>query len=57
MLLLVASWWGIGRTASPLLLLAHGVVLSLVTLAALAAYPFTRQTAALPKIPTTRRGT
>jgi len=37
--------------------IAHGAVLSLATLAALVAYPFTRQTAALPKIPSGgRRG-
>jgi cellulose synthase/poly-beta-1,6-N-acetylglucosamine synthase-like glycosyltransferase len=43
--------WGLGRSASPLLFAAHGVVLSLVTLATLVAYPFSRQTAALPKVP------
>jgi hypothetical protein len=49
--------WGVARTASPLLVLAHGAVLSLATLAALVAYPFTRQTAALPKVPSPgRRG-
>ena len=49
--LVAASWWGLGRAASPLLVAAHGVVLSLVTLAALVAYPFSRQSAALPKVP------
>ena len=42
---------GVARTTSPLVVIAHGALLSLATLAALVAYPFTRQTAALPKIP------
>jgi glycosyltransferase involved in cell wall biosynthesis len=54
--LLAASWWGLGRTASPALLVAHGAMLAAVTLAALVAYPFSRQTAALPKVPTRGRG-
>lgn len=48
--LFVASWWGIGRGSSPVLLVAHGVLLTAVTLAALVSYPFTRQTSAFPKV-------
>jgi cellulose synthase/poly-beta-1,6-N-acetylglucosamine synthase-like glycosyltransferase len=46
-----ASWWGLRRMTGPVLLVVHGVVLAVVTLAALVAYPFTRQTAAFPKVP------
>jgi len=49
-ILFVASWWGLGRRSSPALLLAHGVLLASVTLAALVFYPFSRQTASLPKV-------
>ena len=52
-----ASWWGLGRLASPALLVAHGMVLAAVMLAALVAYPFSRQTAAFPKVPGGGRGT
>jgi cellulose synthase/poly-beta-1,6-N-acetylglucosamine synthase-like glycosyltransferase len=48
--LFVASWWGVGRRSTPVLLLAHGVLLAAVTLLALLAYPFSRQTASFPKI-------
>jgi biofilm PGA synthesis N-glycosyltransferase PgaC len=49
-MLFAASWWGLGRRSSPVLLLAHGVLLASVTLAALVFYPFSRQTASLTKV-------
>jgi cellulose synthase/poly-beta-1,6-N-acetylglucosamine synthase-like glycosyltransferase len=57
--LFAASWWGLGRRSSPVLLLAHGILLAAVTLAALVGYPFSRQTASFPKIaggPSAKRG-
>jgi glycosyltransferase involved in cell wall biosynthesis len=48
--LLLASVWGLARRASPLLVLAHGILLAAVTLWALVAYPFSRQTASFPKV-------
>jgi hypothetical protein len=53
--LFLASWWGLGRRSSPAQLLAHGVLLSAVTLAALVCYPFSRQTASLPKVASGKR--
>jgi cellulose synthase/poly-beta-1,6-N-acetylglucosamine synthase-like glycosyltransferase len=49
-ILFAVSWWGLGRRSSPVLLLAHGALLAAVTLVALLGYPFSRQTASLPKI-------
>lgn len=54
--LLVASVWGLARRASPLLVLAHGMLLAVVTLAALVAYPFSRQTASFPKVTSSTSG-
>jgi cellulose synthase/poly-beta-1,6-N-acetylglucosamine synthase-like glycosyltransferase len=45
-----ASSWGLARRANPVPLVAHGLLLAAVTLAALLAYPFSHQTASLPKI-------
>jgi hypothetical protein len=53
--LFLASWWGLGRRSSPAHLLAHGVLLSAVILAALVSYPFSRQTARLPKVASGKR--
>lgn len=49
-ILFAASWWGLGHRSSPVLLLAHGMLLAAVTLAALVSYPFSRQTASFPKV-------